>query len=158
MLSKKVKLTINDYTAKLSNPLRFFKNDSLYLMFEIYEFGIEYKNGRSKFREAPIDEAISAVLLIETPYGVDSIESMNIEENQITFHLDEEYTQYPGISKMQIVLLDENKYKVTLPHFEFEIKKSINEKWDGEDVIYPSIVLTDDGDLILADDETTLIR
>ena len=59
---------------------------------------------------------------------------------------------------MQIVLLDEENYKITLPEFSFEIKKSINEKWDGEDVIYPTILLTDDGNVILADEDTALIR
>lgn len=159
MLFKKVKLTVNNnYTSDINSPLRFFKNDSLYLKFEIYEFGIEYKNGTSKFRETPINGAVSAVLLIENPYGVDSIESMSIEENLITFHLDEEHTQYPGVSKMQIVLLDEDNCKVTLPEFSFEIKKSINEQWDGEDVIYPTILLADDGSVILVDEETALIR
>ena len=50
---------------------------------------------------------------------------------------------------MQIVLLDQDNYKVTLPEFSFEIKKSINEQWDGEDVIYPTILLADDGSVIL---------
>ena len=158
MLFKRVKLTVNNYTADLNSPLKFFKNDSLYLKFEIYEFGIEYKNGTSKFRETPINGAVSAVLLIENPYGIDSIESMSIEDNLITFHLAEEHTQYPGISKMQIVLLDEDNYKVTLPEFSFEIKKSINEQWDGEDVIYPTILLDNDGNVILVDEETALIR
>lgn len=159
MLFKKVKLTVsNGYNSNIDNPLRFFKNDSLYLKFEIFQVGIEHKNGISRLRETPMNGAISAVLLIENPFGIDSIESMDIEDNLITFLLGEEHTQYPGVSKMQIVLLDENRYKVTLPEFEFEIKKSINEEWDGEEVIYPTILLTDDGSVILVDEETALIR
>lgn len=159
MLFKKVKLTVsNGYSCNIDNPLRFFKNDSLYLKFEIFQVGIEHKNGISRLRETPMNGAISAVLLIENPFGIDSIESMDIEDNLITFPLGEEHTQYPGVSKMQIVLLDENRYKVTLPEFEFEIKKSINEEWDGEEVIYPTILLTDDGSVILVDEETALIR
>lgn len=155
---KKVSLTVANYSSRLSSEIQFFKNDAVDLVFSIYEFGIEYKNGTSKFRETPINGAISAVLLIENPYGIDSIESMSIEDNLITFHLGEEHTQYPGISKMQIVLLDEDNYKVTLPEFSFEIKKSINEQWDGEDVVYPTILLDDDGSVILVDEETALIR
>lgn len=159
MLFKKVKLTVsNGYNCSIDNPLRFFKNDSLYLKFEIFQVGIEHKNGISRLREAPMNGAISAVLLIENPFGIDSVEAMDIEDNLITFPLGEEHTQYPGVSKMQIVLLDENRYKVTLPEFEFEIKKSINEEWDGEEVIYPTILLTDDGSVILVDEETALIR
>lgn len=84
----------------------------------------------------------------------------NSEDNIFMFHLDSEYTQNVGISKMQIVLLDYDEvgYKITLPEIEFEIKKSINEKWDGEEIIYPTILLTDDGCAILADEETVLIR
>jgi len=159
VLYKKVKLTVSEgYKCSVNNSLRFYKNDSLYLKFEIYELGIEYKNGISRLRETPMNGAISAMLLIENPFGIDSIESMSIEENLITFHLKRENTQYLGISKMQIVLLDENKYKVTLPEFTFEIKKSINEKWDGEDIIYPTILLADDGSVLLVDEETSLIR
>lgn len=101
---------------------------------------------------------LKAKLLIETPFGVDSVESARIEENQVVFFLDDSYTQNVGKSKMQIVLLDDDGCKVTLPSFEFEIKRSINEKWDGEDVIYPTILLTDDGNVILADEDTALIR
>lgn len=160
MLSKKVKLTVTDYSAKLSSPLKFYKNDSVYLIFEIVEFGIKYTNGRSRIGETPI-VSLYGKLLVETPYGVDSIKSMeNSNDNIFMFHLDTEYTQNIGRSKMQIVLLDDDgvRYKITLPEIEFEIKKSINEKWDGEDVVYPTIILTDDGNLILADDETALIK
>ncbi|WP_297993931.1 hypothetical protein [uncultured Clostridium sp.] len=159
MLFKKVRLTVsNGYSCSIDSPLRFFKNDSLYLKFEIFQIGIEHKNNISRLRERPMNGAISAILLIENPFGIDSVESMDIEDNLITFALGEEHTQYPGVSKMQIVLLDENRYKVTLPDFEFEIKKSINEEWDGEEVIYPTILLTDDGSVILVDEETALIR
>ena len=132
----------------------------MYLIFEIVEFGVTYTNGRGRSSETPI-VALYGKLLIETPFGIDSIESMgNSEDNIFMFHLDSEYTQNLGTSKMQIVLLDDDgvEYKITLPEVEFEIKKSINEKWDGEDVVYPTIILTDDGNLILADDETALIK
>lgn len=160
MLSKKVKLTVTDYSAKLSSPLKFYKNDSVYLIFEIVEFGVTYTNGRSRIGETPI-VALYGKLLVETPYGVDSIESMeNTNDNIFMFHLNETYTQNVGKSKIQIVLLDEDeeKYKITIPEVEFEIKNSINEQWDGEDVIYPTILLVDDGSVILVDDETALIR
>lgn len=160
MLSKKVKLTVTDYSTKLSSPLKFYKSDSVYLIFEIVEFGVTYTNGRGRSSETPI-AALYGKLLIENPFGIDSIESMeNSEDNIFMFHLDSEYTQNVGISKMQIVLLDYDEvgYKITLPEIEFEIKKSINEKWDGEEIIYPTILLTDDGCAILADEETVLIR
>lgn len=155
---KKVSLTVANYSSSLSSEIQFFKNDAVDLVFSIYEFGIEVKpNGISKARTMPINP-LKAKLLIETPYGVDSVESASIVENEVMFKLDEIYTQNIGKSKMQIVLLDEENYKITLPEFSFEIKKSINEKWDGEDVIYPTILLADDGSVILADEATALIR
>lgn len=155
---KKVSLTVANYSSSLSSEIQFFKNDAVDLVFSIYEFGIEVKpNGVSKARTMPINP-LKAKLLIETPFGVDSVESASIVENEVMFKLDEIYTQNIGKSKMQIVLLDEENYKITLPEFSFEIKKSINEKWDGEDVIYPTILLADDGSVILADEATALIR
>lgn len=155
---KKVSLTVANYSSSLSSEIQFFKNDAVDLVFSIYEFGIEVKpNGVSKARTMPINP-LKAKLLIETPFGVDSVESASIVENEVMFKLDEIYTQNIGKSKMQIVLLDEENYKITLPEFSFEIKKSINEKWDGEDVIYPTILLADDGSVVLADEATALIR
>lgn len=155
---KKVSLTVANYSSRLSSEIQFFKNDAVDLVFSIYEFGIEVKpNGVSKARTMQINP-LKAKLLIETPFGVDSVESASIVENEVMFKLDEIYTQNIGKSKMQIVLLDEENYKITLPEFSFEIKKSINEKWDGEDVIYPTILLADDGSVILADEATALIR
>lgn len=101
---------------------------------------------------------LKAKLLIETPFGIDSVESASIDENKITFHLDSEYTQNVGTSRMQIVLLYGDNYKVTLPEFAFTIKNSINEEWDGEDIVYPTILLDDDGNVILVDDNTAIIR
>ena len=155
---KKVSLTVANYSSRLSSEIQFFKNDAVDLVFSIYEFGIEVKpNGVSKARTMPINP-LKAKLLIETPFGVDSVESASIVENEVMFKLDEIYTQNIGKSKMQIVLLDEENYKITLPEFSFEIKKSINEQWDGEDVVYPTILLDDDGSVILVDEETALIR
>lgn len=155
---KKVSLTVANYSSRLSSEIQFFKNDAVDLVFSIYEFGIEVKpNGISKARTMPINP-FKAKLLIETPYGVDSVESASIVENEVMFKLDEIYTQNIGKSKMQIVLLDEENYKITLPEFSFEIKKSINEKWDGEEVIYPTILLDDNGNVLLVDDNTAIIR
>lgn len=157
-LSKKINLTVKNYSANLNEDITFYKNDVVDLIFSIYEYGIEVSvNGAQRYRVMPINP-LKAKLLIQTPFGVDSVESADIQGNEITFKLDESYSTNVGKSSMQIVLLDEDGYKVTLPEFEFEIKKTINEKWDGEDVIYPTILLADDGSVILVDEETALIR
>ena len=156
-LEKRITVTVQNFSSKLSSEIQFFKNDAIDLVFSIFEYGVEVKGLSTKYRLMPIN-TLKAKLLIETPFGIDSVESASIDENEITFHLDKTYTQHIGISKMQIVLLDEDNYKVTLPEFQFEIKNSITEEWDGEDIIYPTILLSDDGNVLLTDEETVLIR
>ena len=45
MISKKVTLTINDYNVKLSSPICLYRADAIYLIFSIYEYGIEVNGG-----------------------------------------------------------------------------------------------------------------
>lgn len=156
-LYKKVTLTVRNYSSKLNSELQFYKNDALDLVFSIFEYGIEIKPSGSHYKMIPINP-LKAKLLIETPFGIDSVESAAIKENEVTFKLDESYSQNIGKSKMQIVLMDDDGCKITLPPFDFEIKRSINEKWDGEEVIYPTILLDDNGNVLLVDDNTAIIR
>lgn len=156
-LEKRITVTVQNFSSKLSSEIQFFKNDAIDLVFSIFEYGVEVKGLSTKYRLMPIN-TLKAKLLIETPFGIDSVESASIDENEITFHLDSEYTQNVGTSRMQIVLLYGDNYKVTLPEFSFTIKNSINEEWDGEDIVYPTILLDDDGNVILVDDDTAIIR
>lgn len=156
-LEKRITVTVQNFSSKLSSEIQFFKNDAIDLVFSIFEYGVEVKGLSTKYRLMPIN-TLKAKLLIETPFGIDSVESASIDENEITFHLDSEYTQNVGTSRMQIVLLYGDNYKVTLPEFNFTIKNSINEEWDGEDIVYPTILLDDDGNVILVDDDTAIIR
>lgn len=156
-LEKRITVTVQNFSSKLSSEIQFFKNDAIDLVFSIFEYGVEVKGLSTKYRIMPINP-LKAKLLIETPFGIDSVESASIDENKITFHLDSEYTQNVGTSRMQIVLLYGDNYKVTLPEFAFTIKNSINEEWDGEDIVYPTILLDDDGNVILVDDNTAIIR
>lgn len=154
---KNIDLKVKGYEIEPSSPIRLYKNDAVDLVFSIFEYGINVKDKTSAKGYMPID-TLNAKLLIETPFGVDSIEAATIVNNTVTFHLGKEYTQNVGFTKVSIVLLGENDYKSTLPEFKFEVRKSINEKWDGEDVIFPSILLADDGSVLLVDDNTSIIR
>ena len=127
-LSKKITLTIDGYAIKLSNPIRFYQNDQLYLIFDIIENTIAIKDGVASRAVLPINP-LKAKLYIETPDGFDSVESASIVDNQVIFHLKSVHTQHIGVSKMQIQLMDEECCRLTLPEFEFEIKKGI---YDGE--------------------------
>lgn len=156
-LYKNIDLKVDGYTIELSDDIKLYKNDAIDLIFSIYEYGINPKSRTASKEYMPI-ESLNAKLLIETPFGVDSVEAANVVDNTITFHLTKEYTQNIGFTKVSIVLLGEDDYKSTLPEFKFEVRKSINEKWDGENVVYPTILLDDNGNIILVDDNTAVIR
>lgn len=123
-LSKHVVLTVSGYAVKLSSPLKFYQNDQLHLVFEIIENTIVVKNGVTTRESLPINP-LNAILYLETPDGVDSVESAEISDNMVVFHLESTHTQYVGTSRMQIQLTDDDCCRLTLPEFEFEIKKSI---------------------------------
>ena len=152
-LSKKINLTVSGYDIKLSDSLKFYKNDQLKLMFEINEYGIDYENKSKQRVLMPIAEPMKAYLLIENPDGVDKIGSAEIESNCVSFYLSEECTQYVGVSRLQIVLLDNDGCKITLPSFDFEIQENIYGNLSAiEEIITDigrEILVTDDGNILI---------
>ena len=144
-LSKNITLTIKDYEIKLDKQIKFYENDTINLCFSILEYGIEVKNGVSVNKLMPI-QALRSYMLIETPQGIDYAESTIIENNKIVFNLGSKYSRFVGIGHMQIVIKDSDGCRVTLPEFEFEIKKSINTDWDRE-----AYLLTTEDDSIIID-------
>lgn len=145
-LSKNITLTIKDYEIKLDKEIKFYENDTIDLCFSILEYGIEVKNGVSVNKLMPI-QALRSYMLIETPQGIDYAESTMIENNKIVFNLGSKYSRFVGIGHMQIVIKDSDGCRVTLPEFEFEIKKSINTDWDRE-----AYLLTTEDDSIIIDE------
>ena len=152
-LTKKVYLTISGYDIKLSDSLKFYKNDQLKLMFEINEYGIDYENKSKQRVLMPIAEPMKAYLLIENPDGIDKIGSAEIESNCVSFYLSEECTQYVGVSRLQIVLLDNDGCKITLPSFDFEVQENIYGNLSAiEEIITDigrEILVTDDGNILI---------
>ena len=152
-LSKKINLTVSGYDIKLSDSLKFYKNDQLKLMFEINEYGIDYENKSKQRVLMPIAEPMKAYLLIENPDGIDKIGSAEIESNCVSFYLSEECTQYVGVSRLQIVLLDDDGCKITLPSFDFEIQENIYGNLSAiEEIITDigrEILVTDDGNILI---------
>ena len=126
-LSKRITLTIDGYKVKLSSELKFYQNDQLNLVFEIVENTINVKDGVATRAIVPINP-LQAILYFETPLGVDSVESGEIVDNAVVFHLTSEQTQHIGVSRMQIQLTDGDCCRLTLPEFEFEIQKGIYDK------------------------------
>ena len=127
MISKKVTLTINDYKVKLSSPICLYRADAIYLIFSIYEYGIEVNGGVREKKLMPI-YPLNAVLLLESPDNQDFIESVRVNGNEIIFHIDSKYTNFVGTSRMQLILTDENCCQITIPEFPFEVRNNI---YDG---------------------------
>ena len=152
-LSKKINLTVSGYDIKLSDSWKFYKNDQLKLVFEINEYGIDYENKSKQRVLMPIAEPMKAYLLIENPDGIDKIGSAEIESNCVSFYLSEECTQYVGVSRLQIVLLDNDGCKITLPSFDFEIQENIYGNLSAiEEIITDigrEILVTDDGNILI---------
>ena len=152
-LSKKINLTVSGYDIKLSDSLKFYKNDQLKLVFEINEYGIDYENKSKQRVLMPIAEPMKAYLLIENPDGIDKIGSAEIESNCVTFYLSEECTQYVGVSRLQIVLLDDDGCKITLPSFDFEVQENIYGNLSAVEEIITDvgreILITDDGNILI---------
>lgn len=148
-LSTNITLTINDYDIKMSRSLKFYKNDALKLVFTINYWGIDNANGVSQKVLMPLN-SLYAILFMETPSGVDSVESGIVDGNVVTFYLDSEYTQNVGTSRMQIRLFDDDGCAITLPEFPFEVKENI---YGGNDINFSNIVLIDNnGSAIITED------
>lgn len=127
MISKKITLTITEYSVKLSSPICLYRADAIYLIFSIYEYGIEVKGGVREKKLMPI-YPLNAVLLLESPDNQDFIESIQVNGNEIIFHIDSKYTNFVGTNRMQLILTDENCCQITIPEFSFEVRNNI---YDG---------------------------
>ena len=152
-LSTNITLTVNDYEIKLSRNLKFYENDQLKLIFTLNYWGIDNANGVTQKVLMPLN-ALSAVLFIETPLGVDSIESATIEGNVVTFDLTSNQTQHICVSRMQIQLSDEDGCQVTLPPMEFEVRENI---YDNE-VILSQVLLADENKNIVVSENGNAIN
>ena len=158
-LSKEITLTIKNYSIKLSNPLNFYVNDSLKLVFTIKKMEIINANSINMISADyfPLD-GLTAQLIIENSLGTDSIEAATIEGNKMTFIFTNKYTRYPGTGKMQIRLTDKDGCELKLPEFKYRVKRTITGNLDNT---IPETIMrtltTEDNKLLLSEDGKLLI-
>ena len=158
-LSKEITLTIKNYSIKLSNPLNFYVNDSLKLVFTIKKMEIINANSINTISADyfPLD-GLTAQLIIENSLGTDSIEAATIEGNKMTFIFTNKYTRYPGTGKMQIRLTDKDGCELKLPEFKYRVKRTITGNLDNT---IPETIMrtltTEDNKLLLSEDGKLLI-
>lgn len=158
-LSKEITLTIKNYSIKLSNPLNFYVNDSLKLVFTIKKMEIINANSINTISADyfPLD-GLTAQLIIENSLGTDSIEATTIEDNKMSFIFTNKYTRYPGSGKMQIRLTDKDGCELKLPEFKYRVKRTITGNLDNT---IPETIMrtltTEDNKLLLSEDGKILI-
>lgn len=145
MLTKTIGLVIRDYKISMTSPLKFFEDDDLILCFQISEFGASVINDDE---EANLIFPKEAFLFVETSHGIDTVEPVTINGNEIHFRLTSKYTSVynVGIGRMQIVLLDEGSRKA-LPPFQFEIQPVIHNDYN----VYDGLTSEDDIALLSED-------
>ena len=126
-LSKKVSLTVHEYSIKLSSDIKLYQNDAIYLIFEINEYGVTVNDSGLKTKTIMPVNPLYAFLIIECPNdnNSDKIESLSIVDNQVRFHIDARYTMNIGTGRMQVVLADKNCCQITLPEFTYEVRENI---------------------------------
>lgn len=145
-LSKTINLTVKGYSTSLNAPIQLFQHDRIKLNFIINQYGIDVATNQRAIM--PINPLSAYLFIDSTNEDDDAIESVNINDNQIEFLLTEKYTKNCGESKMQIVLIDDDGCRVTLPEFPFEIRKNIFGNFKIVDTVIAddeSILITDDG-------------
>lgn len=145
MLTKTIGLVIRDYKISMTSPLKFFEDDDLILCFQISEFGASVINDD---QEPNLIFPKEAFLFVETSHGIDTVEPVTINGNEIHFRLTSKYTSIDnvGIGRMQIVLLDESSRKA-LPPFQFEIQPVIHNDY----TVYDGLASEDDIALLSED-------
>lgn len=121
-------LTCSGYNCTCSPAIQLYIGDSMTLSFSIINKVITSIKGFDKVNYLPIS-GTSAKLLIETPEGVDSQESVLTAGDKITFKIPSTYTKSAGTYKMQVVLYDTDddgtQCVMHMPPFTYEIQEPI---------------------------------
>lgn len=124
---KRITLTIakNNASVKLSQNLRFYRNDSLLLQFEIEQWNFETKQNE-------LVKPMYAVAFVETPNGTDMIECTVLEGQTVQFQLLSRHTNVIGQGRIQIIVKDghedgEESCQSATPPFIYEVEDLIND-------------------------------
>lgn len=148
-MMKRVTLTINKNNTgvKLSSPLKFYKNDSMLLQFEIEKWNFEKKQNE-------LVEPMYAVVFVETADGTDMVECSILDDRIVQFQLLSRHTNLVGEGKLQIIVRDTHKdgeepCQSATPPFEYYV----------EDLIYDKEILEDeDGNIIITEEGLPLFN
>lgn len=145
---KKVTLTINKNNAgvKLSSPLRFYKNDSLLLQFEIEQWNFETKKNE-------IAKPLYAVAFIETPNETDMIECTVLDGQIVQLYLLPKHTALVGQGRMQIIVRDshgeeDETCQIATPPFFYDVEELINDS---------QILVDENGNVVVTEEAKPIV-
>lgn len=144
---KRVTLTINknNNSVKLSCPLNFYKNDTLTLYFEVEKYNFNINNDTGYEKIIPL----SAIAYVETPEGIDSIQTAIIDDNLIMVNLSQYHTSFIGTSRMQLVIRDKDGCQCATPCFTFSVDDLINDY---------EIITDEDGNIITSENDIPIVH
>ena len=154
MLTKTIGLTIKDYKIAMTSPLKFFEEDDLELIFTVGEFGANVVNDEQDSEVYTPMFPKDAILFVETPKKVDTVEAVLIDGDNIHFRLTNKYSHSGniGVGRMQIVLFDGGSRKA-LPPFQFEIQPIIYQ--EQPDIMYNGLM--DENGIALCSEDMMLL-
>lgn len=120
-----VKTTVkaSGYNVALTPELLFYKGDVVFIEFTLFNSLIKSINGVRVEEMLPLNELSDVKLKIETPEGVDLIESTQIIENKAKFKMNISNTT--GVYKFQIVCYDSDGCVCHLPPCTYSIADTI---------------------------------
>ena len=152
-LKKNILLTVNNYDIELSRDIKFYEGDNIDLYFTVMEYGTEITKDNKVVHKLMQVCPENAYMLIQSPKGKDFVEATNIKDNNIVFKLGTEHSMYVGKGRMQLIVLDEDGCRATLPSFEFEIAQCINPYWETG---VPSEPIEEYGEIVLDNDNSEI--
>ena len=120
----KTTLKVDGYKADLSPQLLLYKGDVVYIEFTLYNKILSSINGRNVEKNLPLDSLAEVKLVLRTPDGNKTLESMDIIENKVKFRMDVSNTV--GVYDFQIICYDGDGCIFHLPPCTYTISDTID--------------------------------
>lgn len=120
----KTTLKVDGYKADLSPQLLLYKGDIVYIEFTLYNKILSSINGRNVEKNLPLDSLAEVKLVLRTPDGNKTLESMEIIENKVKFRMDVSNTV--GVYDFQIICYDGDGCVFHLPPCTYTISDTID--------------------------------
>jgi hypothetical protein len=119
-------IAVNGYKAKVSPKITLYQTDSLYLEFSLYNTIIDLINGIDSEEKIPFEALEKVELKLENPFGIDTLQTCDLNGNVCRFLIKEEHTSHVGIYHLQLVCYDVHGCKFHIPPITYEIRQPLS--------------------------------